>query len=53
RMTGGGFGGAAIALVPSDRVAAAADAVATAFTASGFAAPHVSTVTPSPGARRD
>ncbi|MFT4306242.1 MAG: galactokinase, partial [Microbacterium sp.] len=29
RMTGGGFGGAAIALVPSDRVAAAADAVAT------------------------
>ncbi|MFT4210793.1 MAG: galactokinase [Microbacterium sp.] len=53
RMTGGGFGGAAIALVPSDRVAAAADAVTTAFAASGFAAPHVFTVTPSAGARRD
>ena len=53
RMTGGGFGGAAIALVPRDRVDAVRDAVASAFTERGFTAPHVFTVVPSDGARRD
>ena len=53
RMTGGGFGGAAIALVPHERVAAVTDAVRAAFAAARFAPPHVFTVTPSEGARRD
>ncbi|MFE1665327.1 galactokinase [Microbacterium sp. P02] len=53
RMTGGGFGGAAIALVAHDRVGAVKDAVDAAFAASGFAAPVQFTVTPSQGARRD
>ena len=53
RMTGGGFGGAAIALVAHDRVELVTDAVTAAFAASGFAAPHIFTVTPSEGARRD
>jgi len=53
RMTGGGFGGAAIALVPRDQVATVTDAVMAAFAASGFTPPHVFTVTPSDGARRD
>ncbi len=53
RMTGGGFGGAAIALVSHDRVQQVTDAVTAAFAASGFGAPHIFTVTPSEGARRD
>ncbi|GAA1465873.1 galactokinase [Microbacterium thalassium] len=53
RMTGGGFGGAAIALVAHDRVDHVADAVAAAFAAAGFAPPTQFTVHPSDGARRD
>jgi galactokinase len=53
RMTGGGFGGAAIALIEQDAVAAVSDAVTAAFAASGFTEPIVFTVTPSAGARRD
>ena len=53
RMTGGGFGGAAIALIPAELVPAATEAVYAAFAASGFRAPNVFTVTPSEGARRD
>ena len=53
RMTGGGFGGAAIALVDRDLVPAVADAVRAAFAAAGFAAPHLFPVTPSAGPRRD
>ena len=53
RMTGGGFGGAAIALVDRDRVAAVSDAVRHAFADAGFGAPHLFTVTPSEGPRRD
>lgn len=53
RMTGGGFGGAAIALIATDLIPAATDAVHAAFSASGFRAPHIFTVTPSEGARRD
>ncbi|MFK4730838.1 galactokinase [Agromyces mediolanus] len=53
RMTGGGFGGSAIALVPLASVDAAAGAVRGAFAAAGFGEPGVFTVVPSPGARRD
>ncbi|MGN7970752.1 galactokinase [Microbacterium sp. 22296] len=53
RMTGGGFGGAAIALISTDLVPAATEAVLAAFAASGFRAPNIFTVTPSEGARRD
>ncbi len=53
RMTGGGFGGAAIALVAHDRVSAVTDAATAAFAAAGFAAPTIFTVVPSPGAARD
>jgi galactokinase len=53
RMTGGGFGGAAIALVENARVQDVKNAAITAFAASGFAAPTVFTVAPSAGAGRD
>ncbi|WP_456284244.1 galactokinase [Microbacterium sp. JZ101] len=53
RMTGGGFGGAAIALVDADRVDVVAEAARAAFAERGFRAPHTFTVTPSEGARRD
>lgn len=53
RMTGGGFGGAAIALVAHDRVQTVTDAATAAFEASGFAAPTIFTVVPSAGAARD
>ncbi|WP_091227391.1 galactokinase [Microbacterium sp. 3J1] len=53
RMTGGGFGGAAIALVEQDAVQAVSDAVNAAFAASGYSAPAVFTVTPAAGAHRD
>ncbi|MCW2793982.1 MAG: galactokinase [Nocardioides sp.] len=39
RMTGGGFGGSSIALVPVERVEAVARAIDTAFVASGFGPP--------------
>jgi galactokinase len=53
RMTGGGFGGAAIALVAHDRVDDVKRAVDAAFAASGFKAPTMFTVVPSAGAGRD
>jgi len=53
RMTGGGFGGAAIALIEQDAVEAVSGAVTAAFAASGFGAPHLFTVTPSSGPLRD
>ncbi|WP_243076465.1 galactokinase [Microbacterium sp. SS28] len=53
RMTGGGFGGAAIALVAHEKVDAVRDAVTAAFAEAGFGAPNIFTVTPSEGARRD
>jgi galactokinase len=52
RMTGAGFGGSAIALVPAGLVGPVADRVADAFAAAGFAAPEVTAVVPSDGARR-
>ncbi|MBH0117986.1 galactokinase [Salinibacterium sp. NG253] len=53
RMTGGGFGGAAIALVPNDRIAEVKAAVKEAFAAREFTEPVTFTVTPSPGAERN
>ena len=52
RMTGGGFGGSAIALVDTDAVSQVADAVATAFADHGFAPPAFLAATASaPGER--
>lgn len=53
RMTGGGFGGSAIALVPDDRVEAAVAAVERAFADRGFNAPTGFVVAPSSGVRQD
>ena len=53
RMTGGGFGGAAIALVDRALVAAVSEAVRAAFSERGFAEPHLFTVVPAAGPRRD
>jgi galactokinase len=53
RMTGGGFGGAVIALVARERSADTAGAITAAFARAGFTAPRLSTVAPSAGARRD
>ncbi len=52
RMTGGGFGGSAIALVPTGRLDAVCDAVAGTFTERGWDAPGFLTAPPSAGARR-
>jgi galactokinase len=53
RMTGGGFGGAAIALAPLDAVSRIQVAIDGAFAEHGFAAPEVYPVRPSDGAARD
>jgi galactokinase len=52
RMTGGGFGGSALALVPVAAGDTVASAVAAAFSAHGFAAPSVFPVAVSDGATR-
>ncbi|HEY7814196.1 MAG TPA: galactokinase, partial [Nakamurella sp.] len=53
RLTGGGFGGSVIALVPTGRVDPVGDAVGKAFAARGFTAPVLRRVSPAQGARRD
>jgi galactokinase len=53
RMTGGGFGGAAIALVPLADVERLGEAVVASFDARGFREPDLFTVSPAEGARRD
>jgi len=53
RMTGGGFGGAAIALVPSELVSDVSAAVSAAFADAGYTAPDQFTVHPSEGARAE
>ena len=50
RMTGGGFGGSAIALVPLERLAAVRSAVTLAFTKQGWAEPAYIDAEPGPGA---
>ncbi|MET4061926.1 galactokinase [Arthrobacter sp. UYP6] len=52
RMTGGGFGGSAIALVNNDDVDSVTAAVTGAFAAAGYAAPAVFSVLPASGAGR-
>lgn len=52
RLTGGGFGGAAITLLPPEDVATAVAAVETAYAEKGYAPPHAFTVVPSAGAQR-
>jgi galactokinase len=53
RMTGGGFGGAALALVPSDGISRIQVAIDGAFAEHGFEQPTMFPVTPSEGAYRD
>ncbi|MFE9425195.1 galactokinase [Kitasatospora sp. NPDC006697] len=52
RMTGGGFGGSVIALVPAGVTAAVGDAVTAAFERAGFRTPVLFTVAASQGAGR-
>jgi galactokinase len=52
RMTGGGFGGSIVALVPTDLVDAVIRGVNTAFDRRHFTAPVPRLVTPSDGARQ-
>jgi galactokinase len=52
RMTGGGFGGAAIALTPVKAEGQVRAAVGLAFAAAGRKAPDIFTVTPAAGAMR-
>jgi galactokinase len=53
RMTGGGFGGSAIALVPSAHVSRVLVAVDGAFAEHGFGQPDMFTVTAADGAGRE
>jgi galactokinase len=53
RMTGGGFGGAAIALVPSAGISPIQVAIDGAFAEHGFQQPTMFTVTAADGASRD
>ncbi|UYM03936.1 galactokinase [Solicola gregarius] len=53
RMTGGGFGGSAIALVPADRAEAVGERVRAMFAHAEFAEPRTFMVAPAAGARRD
>lgn len=52
RMTGGGFGGAALSLMPAGSVERAHKEVVGAFERRGYATPHLFTVAPSAGAGR-
>jgi galactokinase len=52
RMTGAGFGGSAIALVPLDSVDEVASTVTVAFDERSFGAPNIFTAEPGPGATR-
>lgn len=53
RMTGGGFGGAAIAIINKDKLAQLEVNCLAAFAKAGFKAPRVFAVTPSEGAKRE
>jgi len=53
RMTGGGFGGSAIALVPTAKAAEVTAAVIQAFGHKGFGDPDFFAVTPGGPARRE
>lgn len=53
RMTGGGFGGAAIAIISETKLAELEQSVKQAFAEAGFSEPRVFAVLPSQGARRE
>ena len=53
RMTGGGFGGAAIALVRNSDAPRITDGIAREFARAGFTAPRIFPVSASAGARRE
>jgi galactokinase len=53
RMTGGGFGGAAIAIISEAKLAELEQNVKQAFAKAGYATPRVFAVLPSQGARRE
>jgi galactokinase len=53
RMTGGGFGGAAIALLPAASVSLVQVALDGAFSEHGYSPPDTFVVTPSDGATRE
>ncbi|MGW6981297.1 galactokinase [Streptomyces sp. NPDC054932] len=52
RMTGGGFGGSALALIDADAEQAVTRAVTAAFRRADFEPPRITTAAPSPGATR-
>jgi galactokinase len=52
RMTGGGFGGSAIALVPQERLDSVKESVSNAYAERGFQAPRFLNATPAKGAHR-
>ena len=52
RMTGGGFGGCVIGLLPAGTTSAAVDAVREAYAEHGFGKPTAFEAAPAPGARR-
>jgi galactokinase len=53
RMTGGGFGGSAIAIIESSKVADLSTKIMTKFKARGFATPEIFSVVAAAGARRE
>jgi galactokinase len=53
RMTGGGFGGAAIAIIEEAKLAELEKQCKKVFADKGFAEPNIFAVSPSQGARRD
>ena len=53
RMTGGGFGGAAIAIIDESKMELLREHCKAIFAKKGFAEPNVFSVAPSDGARRD
>jgi galactokinase len=53
RMTGGGFGGAAIAVIHKAKLKVLEEAVTAAFASAGYAEPRVFSVSPSQGARNE
>ena len=53
RMTGGGFGGAAIALCPIDKISEIANSIYAEFEELGFGRPEIFVVSAAPGAHRE
>lgn len=53
RMTGGGFGGAAIALTPIDKISEVTLSVLAEFEALGYDKPEIFAVSAAPGAKRE